>query len=108
MTSFSSQLGYGVSKLISHFNSILLNPSTLADKRMKRKYIWNSLFTCALMAILAATMFINKFSLEDQTTSLKAKASIDRVFHLMEVSTNSIYNMYMYKSDENLKKTAYE
>ena len=34
MTSYSSQLGYGVSKLISHFSFIMLNPSKLADKRL--------------------------------------------------------------------------
>lgn len=63
MASFSSQLGYGISKLISHFSFILLNPKKLSDQRIKQKIFIDIAFYILLVSILTATIAINKFSL---------------------------------------------
>jgi hypothetical protein len=68
MASFTSQLGYGISKLISHFTFILLNPNKLEDKRMKKKILLELGFTVILIAMLSATLVVNKFSLDEKTT----------------------------------------
>lgn len=99
MTSYSSQLGYGVSKLISHFSFLMLNPSKLSDKRLARKYFLDVLFTFMLVAILSTSLVINKYSLQERTASLNAKSSIDKVLHLIEASMNHVYTMYAYIND---------
>ncbi len=66
---------------------------------MNKKFTLQLGFTLILISMLSATLVVNKLSLDQKTTELKAKANIDRTFHLMEVSTNHALNMYMYRND---------
>ncbi len=59
-----------------------------------------------LISMLSATLVVNKLSLEEKTTELKAKSNIDRTFHLLEVSTNNALNMYMYRGDAKAQQIA--
>jgi len=64
MTSMNSQLGYGISKLVSYFTFILMHPRKLSDQRISRKVFIDILFAIFLIGILSTTLIVNRYSLQ--------------------------------------------
>lgn len=84
----------------------MFNDNKLDDKRLRYNFIADWSIFAILIAVSLGTLTLNKLSLDDKNEILKAKATVDRTFHLQEVTINHLFNAHMYRNNITLQKIA--